>query len=294
MKDNSGNIILIADSGSTKTDWKLLCSGGEQYSFKTAGFNPYFQTTQVIYKEISLHLVPDLIRLSLTGLYTEKLKIFFYGAGCSTPDKCGIVHEAIRRAFPAACISVEHDLLAAARALCGQEEGIAAILGTGSNSCTYDGKMIVRNVASLGYILGDEGSGAHIGKMFMQDYLNEEVPESIAERFYSSYKLNRDLILDSIYKQAMPSRFLASFSKFITENKDNEYISGLIRSSFEQFFARQICKYPEHRKMKMNCVGSVAYHNQDILRLVAQQNEVTVGKIIESPIHALTEYHSAG
>jgi N-acetylglucosamine kinase-like BadF-type ATPase len=292
MENSKEDVILIADSGSTKTDWKLLTAGGEQHGFKTAGFNPYFQTTQVIYKEISLHLVPDLIRLSIPGLFTDRLKIFFYGAGCSTLEKNNIVFEALRRAFPMACIEVEHDLLAAARALCGKEKGIAAILGTGSNSCFYDGKQIVENVASLGFILGDEGSGAHIGKQFMQDYLYNDVPKSIAERFNDSYKLNREIILDAIYKQTMPSKFLASFSKFIGDHRDEQYISALIRGSFLQFFNKHICKYNSHKEVDLNCVGSVAYHYQDILREVAEEKKVNVGRIIESPIYALTVYHS--
>jgi N-acetylglucosamine kinase-like BadF-type ATPase len=291
MENEKDTIILIADSGSTKTDWKLITPEGGLFGFKTIGFNPYFQTTQVIYKELSQHLVPDLLRLSLPGLYTEKLKIFFYGAGCSTPEKCNVVTEALRKAFPEARIEVEHDLLAAARALFGKEKGIAAILGTGSNSCLYDGKGIVENVASLGFILGDEGSGAHIGKLFMQDYLNNEVPKPIAERFYDSYQLSRDLILDSVYKQAMPNRFLASFSKFISDHRDEPYISELIRSSFRQFFNKHICKYPGHKEVNMNCVGSVAHHYQDLLRAVAAEKEVNIGRIIESPIAALTHFH---
>lgn len=284
-------MILIADSGSTKTDWRLIDRAGTTYCFKTFGFNPYFQDTPAILNEIRTTLLPDLEKVFLPSLTAKKLKIYFYGAGCSSDVKCSVIRHALIQAFPDAEIEVEHDLLAAARALCGNDKGIAAILGTGSNSCYYDGQNIVHNVASLGFILGDEGSGAHIGKLFMQDYLNKEVPVSIAENFYESYKLNKELILDAIYKESMPSRFLASFSKFINENKNEQYMADLIEQSFNQFFSKHICKYANHQQVKMSCVGSVAFYYSDMLRAIAEKRGVVINKIIESPIADLSSYH---
>lgn len=283
--------ILIADSGSTKTDWRFIDEAQNSYHIKTIGFNPYFQDTATIVNEINEHLIPGLIKLHLPGLHFKDLKIFFYGAGCSCEEKCAIVESALHQTFPDAKIEVEHDLLAAARALCGKEEGIAAILGTGSNSCYYNGEKIIENVASLGFILGDEGSGAHMGKLFMQDYLNNDVPKSIADNFYQSYRLNRDVILDAIYKKTMPSKFLASFSKFINANCKEQYVMDLIDLSFNQFFSRHICKYSNHKEVSMNCVGSIAYYYSDTLRIIAGQRGITIDKIIESPIDSLTKYH---
>jgi glucosamine kinase len=285
------NIILIADSGSTKTDWRLLDQDRNEYHFKTTGFNPYFQDTSAIFNTINRDLIPDIAELSIPGINSSRLYVYFYGAGCSSEGKCGVVRKALQQSFPGANVEVDHDLLAAARALCGKKEGIAAILGTGSNSCYYDGEKIVQNVASLGFILGDEGSGAHIGKLFMQDYLNQDMPKNIAEKFYDSYRLNKELILDSVYKKEMPSKFLASFSKFINENKNEQYLSDLIDLSFNQFFNKHICKYSNHKDVSLNCVGSIAFYYTDILLSIAGKKGITIEKVIESPIKDLTRYH---
>ncbi len=282
--------ILVADSGSTKTDWQFF-DGHRVFQFKTAGFNPFFQDTNAIHTEVTQNLLPQMEDLLSNDTPHDRLKIFFYGAGCSNEQKCAVVRKALLLSFPKAEVNVDHDLLAAARALCGKEHGIAAILGTGSNSCYYDGNRIVKNVASLGFILGDEGSGAHIGKLFVQDYLNNDIPLNIADKFRDSYELSKDSILDAIYKKAMPSRFLASFSKFINENKNEQYINDLIEVSFNQFFTKHICKYPNHKEVKMNCVGSVAFHYKDALSSIASQRGVVIDKVIESPIKDLAQFH---
>ena len=287
-------IILIADSGSTKTDWCLLDEQRNEYRFKTGGFNPYFQDTSTMYSDLNEQLLPEIIKSAVPGIESNRLHIYFYGAGCSSEKKCDVVRRALQLSFPEANVNVEHDLLAAARALCGRESGIVAILGTGSNSCYYDGNSIIQNVSSLGFILGDEGSGAHIGKLFIQDYLNNDLPGNIAQKFYESYQLNKDLILDAIYKKEMPSRFLASFSKFIRENKEEQYLNDLVDLSFRQFFSKHICKYPNYRDVNMNCVGSVAYHFSEPLRAIADKRGVVINKIIESPIDDLTNFHLNG
>jgi glucosamine kinase len=284
-------MLLIADSGSTKTDWRLVDSQKNIYQFGTIGFNPYFQDSDSIASELRVSLRPNIDRLGLEGVDTDHLHIYFYGAGCSTPDKCRQVETALKEIFPFAQIEVQHDLLAASRALCGNHKGIVAILGTGSNSCYYDGYMVAENVPSLGFILGDEGSGAHIGKQFITDYLNKEMPWSLADDLYETYKLKRETILDVIYRKPMPNRFLASFSRFIHQHKEEPYVVRLISSSFNQFFNKHICKYPLHKDVKMHCVGSVAYYYSDILKAVADEKGVKIDKIIEAPISGLMLYH---
>jgi N-acetylglucosamine kinase-like BadF-type ATPase len=282
-------MILIADSGSTKTDWRLIDKGNNTYRFHTIGFNPFFQDSTSIGNELNINLKPSIDALQLDA--KDALNIYFYGAGCSSAEKCNIVKTAIGNVFPKADIYVEHDLLAAARALCGNKPGIAAIMGTGSNSCYYDGTKIKANVSSLGYILGDEGSGAYIGKHFIQDYLNKDLPSHIAEHFDSTYNLSQEKILNAVYKEAMPSRFLASFSKFINQHKEEEYFKDLVKFNFTQFFTKHICKYDNHKDVHLSCVGSVAFHYKDTLQEVASSKGVTLNKVIESPIADLTDFH---
>lgn len=281
-------MLLIADSGSTKTDWRLIDNNGQSRQFHTIGFNPFFQDSTMIANELKENLLP-----AISGILQnkEELHIYFYGAGCSSAEKRDIVKTALQHVFPKAGVYVEHDLLAAARALCGDKEGIAAIMGTGSNSCYYNGKEIVSNVASLGFILGDEGSGAYIGKHFIQDYLNQDLPKKIESTFRETYRLGKEEILDAVYRQSMPSRFLASFSKFINEHRNEQYFIGLVDHNFEQFFTKHICKYDNHREVKLSCVGSVAYHYRDTLLDVAARKGVKIDKIIESPITDLANYH---
>ncbi|MDF2436659.1 MAG: putative N-acetylglucosamine kinase [Bacteroidota bacterium] len=282
-------MILIADSGSTKTDWRLIDNKNNTYNFHTIGFNPYFQDSTSIARELNTHLEPSISALQLDQ--EKEFNIYFYGAGCSSTEKCDIVKTAISEVFPNADIFVEHDLLAAARALCGNTEGIAAIMGTGSNSCYYDGNKIAANVSSLGYILGDEGSGAYIGKHFIQDYLNKELPAKIADSFDATYNLSKEKILNAVYKEPMPSRFLASFSKFINQNKHEEYFKDLVKFNFNQFFVKHICKYDNHQKVHLSCVGSVAFHYRDTLQEVANSKGVQLNKVIDSPITDLTKFH---
>ena len=282
-------MILIADSGSTKTDWRLIEGKKNIHQFSTIGFSPYFQDSDTIAEEIKGNLLPGIKALSLDE--QDEMEIYFYGTGCSSEEKCEVVHRAIRQNFPNSIIEVEHDLLGAARALCGENEGIAAILGTGSNSCYYDGNKIIENIASLGFILGDEGSGAYMGKVFIQDYLNKEQPLSISERFYERFKLSKEDILNAVYKKPLPNKFLASFTKFIFQNKNEQYIINLVIDCFDKFFIKHICKYTNYKEVKMSCVGSVGYYFSDTLHAVASNRNVLIDKIIESPIASLTLYH---
>lgn len=280
-------MILIADSGSTKTDWRLIDDEKKIHQFATQGLNPYFQTTTEISEILKSELLPQL----QSQISYLKSQIYFYGAGCEADSKKELIREALLLVFPNAVIEVNSDMIGAARAMCGSEPGIAAILGTGSNTCYYDGAKSVENVASLGFILGDEGSGAHIGKTFIQAYLNKEMPEDLSKRFYERFKLSLSDILDGVYKKPMPNRFLASFSKFIYQNLKEQFVIDLVADCFEQFFDKHICKYAKHKEVKLSCVGSVAFYYSNILRAVAIKKGVNIDKIIETPIAGLTLYH---
>lgn len=279
-------MILIADSGSTKTDWRLIDANHQIYQYTTQGINPYFQNHQEMIHIIQTELLSQL----MTGMPPHISEIHFYGAGCGAVQRKRQVASALSPFFSSAHIDIHTDMLGAAHALCGSEPGIVAILGTGSNTCYYDGSGIAENHASLGFILGDEGSGAHIGKTFIQAFLNKELPDALATRFTERFQLDKDQILDKVYRQPMPNRFLASFSKFIFQNLKEQYLIDLVASCFEELFDKHILKY-EHISLKLNCVGSVAYYFSNILRAVAVNKGVTVGKIIETPIAALTLYH---
>lgn len=280
-------MILIADSGSTKTDWRLIDDTKKIHQFATQGLNPYFQTSSEISEILRSELLPQFTS-QISNLTSQ---IYFYGAGCEADSKKEVIREALLLVFPSSIIEVNSDMLGAARAMCGSDPGIAAILGTGSNTCYYDGNKSVENVASLGFILGDEGSGGHIGKTFIQAYLNKEMPEELSKRFYERFKLSLSDILDAVYKKPMPNRFLASFSKFIYQNLKEQFVIDLVANCFEQFFDKHICKYKKHKEVKLSCVGSVAFYYSNILRAVAAKKGVNIDKIIETPIAGLTLYH---
>ncbi|MCW3101825.1 MAG: hypothetical protein JWO09_265 [Bacteroidetes bacterium] len=279
-------MILIADSGSTKTDWRLIDDEQKIRQFSSQGINPYFQTNEEIASIIRNELLPGL------PPGTEKgPELFFYGAGCRAADKNELVKNALSEVFPDAKISVETDMLGAARSVCGHNPGIAAILGTGMNTCVYDGKQITENRTSLGYILGDEGSGAHLGKTFITDFLNDELPAALSERFKERFKLTKDEIINSVYKKPMPNRYLAGFSKFIYQNLKEQYMIDLVSGCFSGFFEKHICKYPQHRELKLSCAGSVAFYYSNILRAVAENKGVNIDTVVETPIAGLTLYH---
>nr|MDQ3394840.1 N-acetylglucosamine kinase [Bacteroidota bacterium] len=211
---------------------------------------------------------------------------------CKAKEKSALVYRAIHRVFPESVIVVEHDLLAAARALCGSEPGIACILGTGSNSCLYNGYEIVEHKLSLAFILGDEGSGAVMGKMILKKYLDEELPVHLAEKFKKRFNPNPEEILDSVYKKPFPNRYLAKYSQFLFHNLDDPYIYKLVYDCFSEFFEKTILRYTNYQKYPIHFVGSIAYYYSNILRQVANDKGVVVKNILETPIAGLTLYHS--
>jgi glucosamine kinase len=277
-------MILIADGGSTKTDWRLIKEGREYKQVQTPGFNPYLVGSDEIEAILWKELQPYIDNIAVSAVY-------YYGAGCSTPVKNMIVENAFEKIFPNARIHISHDLLAAAHALCGDKEGIAAILGTGSNSCFYDGKDITDCIFSLGYFFGDEGSGAYLGKQLLTAYLHKELPEDVEKRFKDEYSMSLESILDGVYTKPAPSRFLASFSRFINNNRDHPYIYNLLTEAFRAFYKYQVCCYARHKEVPVHFVGSVAYHYKDILTEVGLEFGIKTGKFIKAPIDGLVEYH---
>jgi N-acetylglucosamine kinase-like BadF-type ATPase len=275
-------MILIAESGSTKTDWVFMNSEGEVKRLQSEGINPFYQDSESIYNKISF-------------LKTESTPdhIYFYGAGCANEEKNTIVKTALQKVFPASSTEINSDLLAAARALCGTKEGIACILGTGSNSCLYDGKDIQNNISPLGFILGDEGSGAVLGKKLVGDILKNQAPESIIKAFREKYKLQGGDIVHKIYREEFPNRFLAQFTVFLSENVDNEYVSELLVNSFCEFIQRNIKQYHKSSELEVHFTGSIAYYFREQLEAAALKSEIKLGKILKSPLEGLIGFHKA-
>lgn len=268
---------LIIDSGSTKSDL-LWISKEKHFSEQTSGINPFLQDSEEIAR-----------LLSQLPLHKEETsEIFFYGAGC-TPSKKFVVEYALQTLFPDSLVNVESDLLGAARSLFGKEKGIACILGTGSNSCEYDGSKIIKNVSPLGYILGDEGSGAVIGKHFVGDLLKGICPEQITIRFFEEEMLSSEEIMERIYKKTFPNRFLAQLTKHIFRHKDEEYFQSLLCENFDRFFQRNIRQYTP--SLPIRCIGSVAFYFQEELKRSATRNGFEISRICQSPMEGLAEHH---
>jgi glucosamine kinase len=276
-------MILIADSGSTKTDWRLVNEKGEVTPFETIGFNPYFIS--------SVNILEELSASKLIAIKAEVTQVYFYAAGCSTEKNRQEILTPFKTFFSAAKIEVQHDLLGAARATCRNDKGVVAILGTGSNSCLYDGHEITENVRALGFVLGDYGSGADIGKTFIKAFLGADLPNDIEAKFKKEYKLTADEILEEVYRGALPNRFLASFSKFVFQHIENAYLRKMVAHRFELFFEKNICKYSAYQNNTLYLIGSVAFVYQTIFKEVAQKYKVEVGKVIKQPIDELVKFH---
>ena len=279
-------MILIADSGGSKTDWRLVLQDGKIEQASSPGFNPYYQPIEDLKKIVQEILLPKIPK-------NEKVKeIYFYGAGVSSEKNQLSIKTAFLEFFPQSQIEIGWDLLAAARALCGNEPGIAFIMGTGSNSCLYDGKNIIDNVANLGWILADEGSGANIGRKFLVDYLRKKLPDNLAKQFHARFPLSREEFLEKVYQEEKPSAFLASFARFIFQHLKEPYCYQLIYSSFAEFYENNVMKYENYQNLKVHFTGSIAFYFSDILRQVANDKGITVKNILEGPIAGLTLYHT--
>ena len=296
-------MILIADSGGSKTDWALVSLPTDNskcvLKVRTQGLNPFHQSKDVILKALEEELMPALYKAAeQSGTFSKEYdiaekvtQIAFYGAGC-TKALSPIVGEALAIAFPSASIKVESDLLGAAHAVCGHEEGIACILGTGANSCLYDGEQIVANIPPLGYILGDEGSGAVLGKMLLNGIFKGDLPTEIRDLYLEWSGLTYSEIIDKVYRQPLANRFLASSSKFIKDNLQYAELEGLVRYNFDTFFNKNILKYTVSSIRVISAVGGIASAFEEQLRASADSFGYQVGKVLSSPINGLIEYYS--
>lgn len=277
--------MLIADSGSTKTDWILKDQNGLTERFQSAGINPFFQTEEDISSVLGRDLLPYLSK--------PVGEIFFYGAGCADAKSGEPVMLALKKAFQSSTqIEVASDMLGAARGLCGHASGLACILGTGANNAFFDGANIVRSIGSLGFWLGDEGSGSYLGKTLVVHYLQRELPEDLNEMFHTQFpEMDRLYVLDMAYKKPFPNRFFATFSKFISENIGHPFIQQLVKSAFELFVNKYVVKHQDVEKYPVHFTGSVAFYYQDILKSVLLEKGLIPGNIEKSPLEGLVKYH---
>lgn len=274
--------ILIADSGFTKTDWRLIKADGSIEQARTQGINPYYQTEEEMQEVIQ----------DLYGQLPESMdQIYFYGTGCSSGTNREKIAKILNKYYAKANVDVNHDLLAAARSLCGDQPGIACIIGTGTNSCLYDGHKITENVPSLGWAIADEGGGTYLGKMLVTDYYRKDMPQHLRVIFKETFGLTKDDFLTHIYQEPMPGRFLSTFAKFIGENVADPYMYQLVANGFDSFITKNVMKYNGHQELPVHFTGSVAYHFGTILRSVAQDKGIFVKHISEHPIAGLTLFH---
>lgn len=284
--------ILIAESGATKCQWILLNKKTQtiDFEFFTKGFSPFFYTSAQIVAELKNN--PDLKKIaSEQGIE----KMFFFGAGCSSLERCEIIQSAMHQLFTNIknnCLHIYHDLQAAAIALCGNRAGIACILGTGSNSCFFDGKNVIEVIPSIDYILGDEGSGAFLGKKLLADFLYKKIPQDLSKNLAQSYTLSKDYILQKIATNGGEAkRFLASFAPFLALHQQNEYVKALLYNSFETFIKIHVHCYQQWEQYPVHFTGSVAWYFQATLKQVAAANGLQVGKIVQQPIYELVNFY---
>ena len=276
-------MILIIDSGSTKMGWILL--GGQEVKahFVTQGFNPNYSDIQILD-----YLVETCHGASLPY---EIRSIHYYGTGCGNEQNCQLIKKVFQRHFPQAEIHVTHDLMAACHALLGHEKGIACILGTGSNSCVYDGEQIVERAVSLGYLVGDEGSGMHIGREVAKTYFYGFMPTDLRQKFDAEHHLELKDFIDRLYHGEQPSRYLASFAKFAGENQGHPYFRDLVKGCFEDFLKAFVLRFESCKTLKISFVGSVAFHFEDLLRECLSEQGLTLGEVMASPAEGLVRYY---
>lgn len=273
---------LIADSGSTKTEWCVMHENGTCDRIITSGINPFYQSTQDIINSLQKEFQLETVIIE---------EIFFYGAGCANSEKNKIVADALVHYFNCQQVTIESDLMGAAHALCQSEAGIACILGTGSNSCHYDGSTIIKNVSPLGFILGDEGSGAVMGKRLMADVLKHQLSDASIELFFDTYQTTPAEILDRVYKQPFPNRYLAQFTKFLSQNIRVAELEDLVLNCLNEFVIRNLLQY-SNKDLKVFFTGSIAYYFREQLEKVMEKNGLKIGVINQAPMEGLIEYHN--
>lgn len=276
-------MILIADSGTTKTEWCIINDRGTTEKVITSGINPFYQDGENITAILEKEFKGERIFNS----------IYYYGTGCINQEKKDIVKAALLKVFKADKIFIESDLVAAAHALCQDQPGVACILGTGSNSCLYNGSEIVANVSPLGFILGDEGSGGVLGKRLIGDILKKQLPAAIIEDFFATYPVSAAEIMENVYKKPFPSRYLAGYTKFLSKNINLPEIQNLVISCFREFVTRNLMQYPGIEQTPIHFTGSIAYYFEDQLKKVLEEQQLTLGNIDRAPMEGLIKYHKS-
>ncbi|MBN9297148.1 MAG: N-acetylglucosamine kinase [Filimonas sp.] len=277
-------VKLIADSGSTKCEWCLLVDGKKK-TVLTQGISPYFLTEEQIVALLQKELLPKIKHATVSEIY-------YYGTGLANPANVKIIKGALAKLFPKVKAEINHDLMGIARASCGDEKGIACILGTGSNSCYYNGKKIVKNSPGLGYVLGDEGSGAYLGRKVIQYYLYKTFDDDLTSRFDQRFQTSSSEILESVYKKPLPNRYLASFAIFLAENRGHYMVENIIEDGLNDFFFNHLYKYRESWTLPIHFVGSVGYGFKDVLQNLCDTYELELGKVLKNPMPGLIEYHN--
>lgn len=275
--------ILIADSGATKSEWCLLNKGRKKHIF-IQGISPYFLNSEQVQAVLRDELLPKIKEQDISTIY-------YYGTGCLNPDNAKMMKKAISKIFPGTSVEVDHDLSGAAKSVCGHEKGIASILGTGSNSCYFNGKKVVKNSPGLGYVLGDEGSGAYLGKKVIQYALYGTFDEELAYKFQDKYKLTAPDILEQVYRKPLANRYLSGFALFLAENRGHYMIENIIEDGLNDFFFTHLCKYTESWKLPIHFVGGVAHGFKDVIKDLCNSYEFELGKISKNPMEGLIEYH---
>lgn len=275
-------MILVADSGSTKTTWMVTDDFGTTRQFQSLGINPFFRDTNDIVQEL---------KPLFSGEHLPLQEIHFYGAGIVNEEKADVIRKALEAVFGNIRAEVVSDMLGAARALCGNQPGIVCILGTGSNACYYDGSAIVKGIPPMGFILGDEGSGAVIGRQLVGDYFKEVMPSPLRAKFVERFQITKDDVLERVYRTEKPNRYLAGFTTFLSENKDESYCRDLLRNQFRAFLQRNVKKLPESESLPVSFNGSIAWYFSDILQEVVREEGLQLGKILKDPIEALMGFH---
>ncbi len=277
--------ILIADSGSTKTSWCLV-RGSRQRHLKTQGISPYF-----LKKDQIVTLLEDELLPQLEGSSQDVQQLYFYGTGLGVPEQAQLMKEVLTRIFPESKVTVNHDLTGAAHALCQHKQGLACILGTGSGACCYDGQKIVKSSPGLGFILGDEGSGAYLGKMLVQRYLYKTLDRELMDAFEKKYRLSKAEILKKVYQEPFPNRYLASFARFLGENRGNDAAEAIIERGIKDFLLIHVKSYEESQRLPVHFVGGIADAFQDVVSRLVVHHGLHLGRILSRPLEGLVQYH---
>lgn len=280
---------LLADSGSTKTEWRLLRPGQPIVSIRTDGLNPYFQNEEQLRRTLQAQLLPHLPVLDAS------ISVYFYGTGCTSPDSNNRVANAIRTVLPGTLsVTIASDMLGAARGVAGREAGIVCILGTGSNACFFDGTQITTPSYSLGFWLGDEGSGGNLGRRLVTSFLHGKLPTDLHTAFTNNYALDRLTVLDHAYNQPYPNRYFAQFAPFLSQHRDTPFVQELLLAAFTDFFQLYIHRMPDYQQHPIHFVGSVAFYFADLINNLLRQNQLLIGRFVQIPIDGLVAYHTQG